>query len=387
MSLRSTRRLVARPSMFSALTTPPVSSPAAQNQPGARRALSQLTMGFREIAEWKAQKAKAYIRHHKKPAVPKPQTIFDLKVHRPMRLSNHWNITPDSQEKDEDNTRAAVVSQPPPSSDKTQQSKLASIFAFFDSNKSNGNGSGKGNGNGNGTSGAPSSTSAADPIPTTRDTSNKNDTTAPPRRQQIVTLPSILQMERSAIPDETKTLISRLAKITVGASNPNKPTTIGTEESPDDTSSDSSDTTTTTPETPTGPAPWPPSPCPPWYPRRARARAPVPVGGFQVGGFALSQNMIRTTHIATAASNGVADDVSDSAQIDPAIEASNITDEKNEEKDLGHSDPAAPLKSGYNLTDFEPQLPMFLGGGPFITSADLLRFRAEDLAAGKQQQK
>lgn len=58
---------------------------------GQVRRLSQLTMGFDEIAAWKQEKGN-FSRTESHSAVKKP-TIFDLRVYTPMTKSNTWNIS------------------------------------------------------------------------------------------------------------------------------------------------------------------------------------------------------------------------------------------------------------------------------------------------------
>ncbi|KAK3362319.1 hypothetical protein B0T25DRAFT_512555 [Lasiosphaeria hispida] len=63
-----------------------------RQQPAGTRSLGHITMGFKEIEEWKAQKDKVT-----KPS-GKPETITDIKVSTPIRKSSVWNISYDPED-------------------------------------------------------------------------------------------------------------------------------------------------------------------------------------------------------------------------------------------------------------------------------------------------
>ncbi|KAK5658898.1 hypothetical protein OQA88_1712 [Cercophora sp. LCS_1] len=56
---------------------------------GPRRNLSQLTMGFENIAKWKEEKRRQQANRSRNIV----ETVYDIKIYTPNRLSNNWNIS------------------------------------------------------------------------------------------------------------------------------------------------------------------------------------------------------------------------------------------------------------------------------------------------------
>ncbi|KAK0657063.1 hypothetical protein B0T16DRAFT_51173 [Cercophora newfieldiana] len=94
----------------------------ADHQPDHPRALSQLTMGFENIAKWKAEKRKRtnpnYQNEHK--------TVFDIHIGHPSHKSNAWNI---SYEPDETTPKPNTVAPTPHLTPSTRKGQTRSFHA------------------------------------------------------------------------------------------------------------------------------------------------------------------------------------------------------------------------------------------------------------------